>query len=269
MADYESHTYGNKIADIYDRMPYVAARPTDATVEFLVSIAGKRRVLELGIGTGRIAIPLAAKGFKVSGLDASEKMVEQMRAKPGGDGIPVVMGNFADVKIGGKFSLIYVVFNTFFSLPTQDEQLRCFQRVAKHLTDDGVFVIEGFVPDLGRYDRGQRVGAIDMTAERVLFEVTQHDVSEQYIRSVQVDIREGEAPRLYTVQLRYAAAAEFDLMARLAGMRLRARYGGWNREPFNLTSQSHVSLYELAPKPPAVPAPRKLSGKRPARRRRT
>jgi SAM-dependent methyltransferase len=267
MADYETHTYGEKVADIYDRMPYVAARPTDATVEFLASIAGKRRVLELGIGTGRIAIPLAAKGFKVSGLDASEKMVAQMRAKPGGDAIPVVMGNFGDVKIGGRFSLIYVVFNTLFSLPTQEEQIRCFQRVAKHLTNDGVFVIEGFVPDLGRYDRGQRVGAIYVAADRVLFEVTQNDVSEQYIRSVQVEIRDGEAPHLYPVQLRYAAAAELDLMARLAGMRLRARYGGWNREPFNIASQAHVSIYELVPTPSAAPAPKKAKVKRPAPRR--
>jgi SAM-dependent methyltransferase len=268
MADYESHTYGDKVAEVYDRMPYVAARPSDATVEFLAAVAGKRRVLELGIGTGRIAIPLAAKGFKVSGLDASAKMVAQMRAKPGGDAIPVVMGNFGDVKIGGKFSLIYVVFNTFFSLPTQEAQVRCFQRIATHLTDDGVFVIEGFVPDLGRYDRGQRVGAIYASAERVLFEVTQNDVSEQCIRSVQVEIRDAEAPRLYPVQLRYAAAAELDLMARLAGMRLRARYGGWNREPFNIMSQSHISLYELAPKPSVASAPRKPKAKRAAPRRR-
>ncbi len=269
MADYEPSTYGDKVADIYDALPYVAARPTEATVEFLASIAGKRRVLELGIGTGRIAIPLAAKGFKVCGLDVSEKMVARMRAKPGGDAILVEFGNFGDVKIGGKFSLIYVVFNTFFSLPTQDEQVRCFERIAKHLTDDGVFAIEGFVPDLGRYDRGQRVGAINVSAERVLFEVTQHDVSAQYIRSVQVEIRDGEAARLYPVQLKYALPAELDLMARLSGMRLRARYGGWNREPFNLASQLHVSLYELVPKPPNGPPPKKPTSKRPSRRRRS
>jgi SAM-dependent methyltransferase len=267
MADYEPATYGDKVADIYDAMPYVAARPTDATVEFLASIAGKRRVLELGIGTGRIAVPLAAKGFKVCGLDASQKMVAKMRAKPGSDAIQVEFGNFGDVKIGGKFSLIYVVFNTFFSLPTQDEQVRCFQRIARHLTDDGVFAIEGFVPDLGRYDRGQRVGAINVSAERVLFEVTQHDIGAQCIRSVQIEIRDGEAAHLYPVQLRYAFPTELDLMARLAGMRLRARYGGWNREPFNLASQAHVSIYELVP---VAPAPtKKPKRKRRAQRRRS
>ncbi len=268
MTDYEPSTYGDKVADIYDALPYVAARPTEATVEFLASIAGKRRVLELGIGTGRIAIPLAAKGFKLCGLDASQKMVAKMREKPGGDAIQVEFGNFGEVKIGGKFSLIYVVFNTFFSLPTQDEQVRCFQRIARHLSDDGVFAIEGFVPDLGRYDRGQRVGAINVSAERVLFEVTQHDISAQCIRSVQVEVRDGETAHLYPVQLRYALPTELDLMARLAGMRLRARYGGWNREPFNLASQLHVSIYELAPKALAAPRPKKRPAKRPARRRR-
>jgi len=189
-------------------------------------------------------LPLAAKGLRVFGIDASEKMVRQMRRKPGGDTIPVVMGNFADVKVTGRFSLIYVVFNTFFALLTQEEQVRCFQRVARHLTADGAFAIEAFVPDLGRFDRGQRVSALDVETDQVRLEVTQHDPSTQSIRSAHVEVSE-KGVRLYPVRLRYALPAELDLMARLAGMRLRVRYGGWRRELFEGTSPFHVSLYEL------------------------
>jgi len=244
MAGYETSTYGDRIAAEYDQLHFPVTRFTDATVEFLATVAGKGRALELGIGTGRIAVPLAAKGLKVSGIDASEKMVAQMRRKPGGTAIPVVIGNFADVKVSGRFSLIYVVFNTFFALLTQDEQVRCFQRIARRLTSDGVFLIEAFVPDLSRFDRGQRVSALDVEADRVRFEVSQHDLSTQTVRSAHVEAGE-KGVSLYPVRLRYAPPAELDLMARLAGMRLRVRYGGWNREPFDSVSPFHVSLYEV------------------------
>ncbi len=246
MANYEASTYGDRIGAVYDQFRFPVTRFTDATVEFLASVAGKRRVLELGIGTGRIAVPLAAKGLKLFGIDASEKMVAQMRAKAGGAAIPVVIGNFADVKVSGQFSLIYVVFNTFFALLTQDEQVRCFQRAARRLTSDGVFLIEAFIPDPSRFDRGQRIGALDVETDYVRFEVTQHDPIAQSIRSAHVEVSESGV-HLYPVRLRYALPAELDLMARLAGMRLRMRYGGWNREPFGALSPFHVSLYELDP----------------------
>jgi SAM-dependent methyltransferase len=269
MADYEHSTYGDRIAAVYDQFHVhtPVTRFTDATVEFLASVAGKRRVLELGIGTGRIAVPLAAKGLKVFGIDASEKMVEKMREKPGGDAIPVVFGNFADVKIGGQFSLIYVVFNTFFALLTQDEQVRCLQRVARHLTPEGAFAMEAFVPDPSRFEHGQRVGAIDVGTDRVRLEVTQHDPGTQSIRSALVEVSESGGILLYPVRLRYAGPAELDLMARLAGMRLRARFGGWNREPFSAASQFHVSLYELIAAKPAS-APKSPALKSASRRRR-
>jgi SAM-dependent methyltransferase len=246
MADYEPSTYGDRIAAVYDQFRFPVTRFTNETVEFLASIAGKRRVLELGIGTGRIAVPLAAKGLKLFGIDASEKMVARMRAKAGGDAISVVIGNFADVKVSGQFSLIYVVFNTFFALLTQDEQVRCFQRAARHLTSDGVFLIEAFVPDTARFIRGQRIGALDVETDHVQFEVAQHDPTTQSIRSAHVEVSESGA-HLYPVRLRYAFPGELDLMALLAGMRLRTRYGGWSREPFAASSPSHVSLYELDP----------------------
>jgi SAM-dependent methyltransferase len=266
MADYEHSTYGDRIAAVYDEFHSHSpvTRFTDAAVEFLASIAGKRRVLELGIGTGRIAVPLAAKGLKVFGIDASEKMVQKMREKPDGDAIPVVFGNFADVKIGGQFSPIYVVFSTFFALLTQEEQIRCLQRIGRHLTADGAFVMEAFVPDPSRFDRGQRVGALDVDVDRVRLEVTQHDPSTQSIRSAHLEVSESGSLYLYPVRLRYAGPAELDLMARLAGMRLRVRYGGRNREPFNAASHFHVSVYDLTPAPaPKSPARKSASRARP------
>ncbi|HUA32684.1 MAG TPA: class I SAM-dependent methyltransferase [Candidatus Binataceae bacterium] len=259
-------TYGDKVADVYDSLTFRVTQFTDACVEFLAGHAGRRRVLELGIGTGRIALPLAARGLKVHGIDASEKMVARLREKPGGADIPVEIGDFADVKVGGKFSLIYVAFNPFFALLTQDRQVRCMERVARHLSDDGVFVLEGFVPDLTRFDRGQRVGALELSTDDVRFEISTHDAARQHTRSVHVALSE-QGVKLYPIEIRYAWPAELDLMARLAGMRLRARYGGWNREPFDASSQFHVSLYELVPKPsPPQPAKRR-SSKRAARRR--
>src|SRR5579863_5870069 len=152
MPEYDSSSYGERIADVYDE---ITAPTTSAeqAVEFLASVAGKRRVLELGVGTGRVAIPLAARGFKVLGIDSSRSMAKKMRAKPGGDAIAVEIGDFAEVKVAGKFSLIYMVFKTLFMLQSQDEQVRCFSRVARHLADDGIFVVEAFVPDQGYFDR--------------------------------------------------------------------------------------------------------------------
>jgi SAM-dependent methyltransferase len=267
MADYERSTYGELIADVYDELTYSKTAPKSlAAVEFLASVAGKRRVLELGIGTGRVAIPLGALGLKVHGIDISPKIVARMREKPGGDVIPVEIGNFADVKIGGKFSLIYVVFNTLFMLLTQAEQVRCFQRVARHLTDDGVFVLEAFVPDHSHYDHGQRVGNSSLGVDRVVLDVATHDAAEQMIQAAHVDINE-QGIKIYPIKLRYAWPAELDLMAQLAGMRLRARHGGWNREPFSASSQFHVSVYELVPAPAPVAPPKKRQMKRPARQR--
>lgn len=246
MPDYDESTYGERIADIYDQFFTTPANAEDAA-EFLASVAGKRRVLELGIGTGRIALPLAARGIKVSGIDASPKMVEKMREKPGGDAIPVSIGNFVDIKVAGQFSLIYVAFNTFFGgLLTQEDQIRCFDRVARRLSDDGVFVLEGFVPDLARFDRGQRTSTIHLDSQTALIDAVKHDVMRQHVLGAHIVISES-GTRYYPLQLRYAWPSELDLMARLAGMRLRERWGGWRREPFIAASQSHVSVYEKKP----------------------
>jgi SAM-dependent methyltransferase len=233
VSDYDASTYGERIAEFYDsfiRLP----KNVENAVDFLAALAGRGRALELGIGTGRIAIPLAARG---------------MRAKSGGEGIPVTIEDFAGVPVKGQFSLIFVVFNTFFCLLTQEEQLRCFARVAKRLSGDGAFVIEAFVPDLTRVVRGQRLATIEVSTNEAFLDATIHDRMTQRIRGHIMAIS-ANGVRLYPIQLRYAFPSELDLMARLAGMRLRERFGGWKREPFTATSETHVSVYELAP--PAV-----------------
>ena len=245
MPEYDSSTYGERIADVYDEIT-VPTTSAENAVEFLASVAGKRRILELGVGTGRVAIPLAARGFKVFGIDASPAMAKKMRAKHGGEAITVEIGDFADVKIGGRFSLIYVIFNTLFMLKNQDEQIRCFSRVARHLTDDGLFVIEAFVPDQGYFDRGQRVQVSSIENDRVKLDTSIHDRAAQTSRAAHVLIGK-DGIDIYPLTIRYAYPAELDLMARLSGMRLRARYAGWNREPFNAASGLHVSVYELIP----------------------
>ena len=157
LSEQNPSTYGDRIADAYDDL-HGRLDPGPA-VRRLIGLANVGRVLELGTGTGRIALPLANEGIEVHGIDASEAMVAKLRAKPGGDSIPVAFGDFADVDVEGTFALTYVVFNTFFALLTQQDQVQCFGNVAAHLEPGGRFVIEAFVPDLTRYDRGQRVGA--------------------------------------------------------------------------------------------------------------
>jgi SAM-dependent methyltransferase len=241
---YRPTTYGDRIADIYDAWVATIRDPaeTERAVAFLAELAAGGPALELGIGTGRVALPLAERGVAVSGIDASDRMVEQLRRRPGGDAIPVSLGDFADVDVDGRFALIYVVFNTFFALLSQDAQLGCFQRVAEHLSDEGTFLIEAFVPDLTRYHRNQRVATMRADPDQVVLDVARVDPAAQRISAQHVFLS-GDGVRLYPVELRYAWPAELDLMARLAGLRLGARYAGWGREPFGPTSQNHVSLY--------------------------
>jgi SAM-dependent methyltransferase len=236
---YGPDTYGEQIAGVYDTW-FGAYDPS--AIGTLHALAGTGPVLELGIGTGRIALPLRERGLAVHGIDASPAMVDRLRAKPGGDQISVTLGDFADVAAGGPFSLIYVVFNTFFALLSQDDQVRCFQNVARRLTPDGVFVIEAFVPDVARYSSGQTFRTVDVTTQSARLEATRHDPVQQRITSQHIVLTE-QGIRLYPVQLRYAWPSELDLMARLAGMRLRERWGGWERSPFTTSSPRHISLY--------------------------
>jgi SAM-dependent methyltransferase len=218
---------------------------TEAAVAFLAELAGSGPVLELAIGTGRVALPLAERGVDVRGIDASEEMVARLRSKPGGASIPITFGDFADVAVEGLHTLVYVVFNTLFALQTQEAQIRCFENVAAHLADEGVFVVEAFVPDLTRFDRQQRVDANRVGLEDVWLDVARHHPEEQRVESQHVRLSE-QGVRFYPVQIRYAYPSELDLMARLADLRLRERLGGWKREPYSGPTGTCVSVYERA-----------------------
>jgi SAM-dependent methyltransferase len=242
MKGYDATTYGERIADIYDEL-YAEMLDTESTVEFLAKLAGDGPVLELAVGTGRVALPLAERGMEVRGIDSSESMVDALRAKEGGDRIPVTMGDFADVGVEGTFTLIFVVFNTLFALTSQEEQVRCFRNVAEHLEEGGHFVVEVFVPDLARFDRGQRVSADRVEVDRVVLEASLHDPVGQRVVSQHVVIGES-GNRMVPVHIRYAWPPELDLMARLAGLSLTDRWGGWRGEFFTADSTRHVSVYE-------------------------
>ncbi len=243
MDHYREDTYGERIAGIYDEW---YADYDEAAIAALVELARGGRALELGIGTGRIALPLQRLGVEVHGIDASEAMVAKLRAKPSGESIPVAVGSFAEVAVEGRYDLIYVLFNTFYALMTQEEQVRCFQNVAQHLDRNGVFVIEAFVPDLVRFQGRQTVRAVNLKEDEVRIDASQLDPLSQQISSQHIVLSEGGV-RLYPVKLRYVWPAEFDLMARLAGMRLRQRWDNWKKEPFTADSGKHTSVYEANP----------------------
>jgi SAM-dependent methyltransferase len=234
-------SFDEDAAEVYDEegdreqaMPAVA---------FLEHLARGGPALELAIGTGRVALPLAERGVRVDGIDFSAAMVAKLRAKPGGDQIAVTMGNFADVPVQGTYRLIFLVFNTLFNLLTQDDQVRCFENVAAHLTEDGLFVVEAFVPTYYTRLRGnQYVDAEAIEVDRVILDVGRLDPVKQLYYESHV-VLSGEGVRLYPIVCRYAWPSELDLMARIAGLRLKDRFGGWNREPFTSTSSSHVSVY--------------------------
>jgi SAM-dependent methyltransferase len=241
MDDYQASTYGDRIAEVYDQWLFQPL-DTEATVNRLAELAGTGPVLELRIGTGRVALPLAARGMAVSGIDASESMIAKLRAKPGGVAIAVTMGDFADVGVKDGFSLVFVVFNTIFSLQTQGDQVRCFANVSKSLMSGDRFVVEAFVPDLTRFDRDQRVHAMDVDTRQVRLDVTRHDKAHQQLETAHLVIGET-GNQMYPVRARYAYPSEFDLMARLAGLELEERWGGWHRQEFNSESAQHVSVY--------------------------
>lgn len=243
MSDYDKTTYGDRIAVEYDGFIPIPPEQTQAAVETLTALANGGSVLELGIGTGRVALPLAARGLKVHGIDASQKMVDEMRKKPGGDAITVTMGDFADVAVDGRFNLIFVVFNTFFALLTQEAQIRCFANVAAHLETNGLFVIEAFVPDPSRYARNQNLAVTTVGVDEVRLAASVHDPLEQRVKSQHVVIS-NNGTRCYPVQVRYAWPSELDLMAQLASLQLRERWGTWQRSPFRASDTSHISIYE-------------------------
>jgi predicted TPR repeat methyltransferase len=215
----------------------------EVAVAFLERIADGGPALELGIGTGRIALPLAARGVEVHGIDLSEPMVAKLRAKPGGDRIAVTIGDFSSTVVEGAFRLVYVVFNSFFNILSQDDQVRCFENVAAHLADDGVFVIEALEPTwLVSLAHDQYVHAEKIEPAAVMLDLLRHDGATQMIEENHVSLTAAGVVFNPVVQ-RYAWPSELDLMARIAGLRLHERWGGWSGEPFTSKSELHVSVY--------------------------
>jgi SAM-dependent methyltransferase len=242
MKDYKpAMSFDEDVAEIYDD---TAQRGDEAaTVTFLEQLAQGGSALELAIGTGRIALPLAARGIRVDGIDFSSAMVARLRAKPGGSQIAVTLGDFADVAVSGTYTLIYVIFNTLFNLLTQDEQVRCFKNAADHLADNGSFVVEANVPAfLHRLSNNQYVEAEAIRVDEVRLDLLRHDVATQTIEESHITLSSAGVCLNPVVQ-RYAWPSELDLMARIAGLRLKERWGGWDREVFTSNSGNCVSVY--------------------------
>ena len=242
MPEYEGF-FGEAVAARYDEGAEAMFRPevVEPAVGLLTELAGDGRALEFAIGTGRIALPLAARGVRVAGIDDSEAMVARLRAKPGAEDIDVAIGDMATTWVEGEFSLVYLVFNTIFNLVTQDSQVACFENAAAHLSSGGVFVIETEVPGLQRLSLGQTIIPFRADPGGLGFDV--YDVVTQRFSSQHYTFTE-DGVRATPVEFRYVWPAELDLMARIAGMMLRDRWAGWKREQFTAVSRSHVSVYE-------------------------
>ena len=234
--------FGEGVAERYDQSSAEMFDPAvvDPVVDFLAGLAGDGAALELGIGTGRIAVPLRRRGVRVHGIDLSPQMVAQLRAKPGAEDIGVTVGDFATTTVDGRFSLAYLVFNTIGNLTTQDSQVACFQNAAAHLERGGCFVIEVGLPQLQRLPPGETVRAFDLTPTHLGFD--EYDVATQGLISHHYSVVDGRL-ELMSVPFRYVWPAELDLMARLAGMTLQERWSGWHREPFTSDSDRHVSVW--------------------------
>lgn len=234
--------YGRGVADDYDEL-YESIPDTEQAVSRLAELANGGSVLELGIGTGRLALPLRERGLAVHGIDASGEMLSKLRDKPGGDELPVTVGDYASASAGESFALVVLALNGIFALETQADQVECFRNASRHLRPGGLMAVEAFVLDHTRLHGGEAVQARYADGERVELQVLRYDAVHQSIDRVNVHLRE-EGVRLVSVKDRYASPSELDLMAELAGLRRRDRWGGWAGEAFTAASAKHVSVYE-------------------------
>ena len=242
MATVPDDVFDHRVAPTYDAdsAEMFAPEVLDPTVDLLAGLADDGAALELAIGTGRVALPLIRRGVEVHGIDISSHMVAELRAKPGGDEVPVTIGDMATTRLGRDFRLAYLVFNTITNLTTQEEQVRCFQNVADHLEPGGRFVIEVFVPELRRLPPGDAYRAFTVTPDHLGFD--EYDVVASICRSNHWFVRDGGL-QVFVSTHRYAWPAELDLMARIAGLELEDRWGGWDREPHTDDSTSTVSVW--------------------------
>lgn len=260
MHGYEPSTYGDRFADIYDDW-YPEHDTTAATLAALMDWTEPGdRVIELGVGTGRLAIPLAGSAREVWGIDASATMIERLRAKPGGEAVHAIVGDLGDDLPDGRFALVYVTANTFFGLPSAEAQQRCFERVADRLTEDGRFVIEAFVPaepvatddggaDNDTDERRGRVEVRSMTADCVVLSISRADRGDQRAEGHHVELRHGAPVILRPWSVRYATPGQLDGFADAAGLSLASRWADWSAGPFDEASAHHVSAYRRVPAP--------------------
>jgi SAM-dependent methyltransferase len=238
----EDH-FGEHVAERFDERYSQQAVPevVDPIVALVADLAGPGAALEFGVGTGRIALPLARRGVPVHGIDLSEAMIARLRAKPGAEHVGSTVGDFATVTVEGTFSVVYLVANTIMNLTTQDEQVACFRNAAAHLDPNGCFVVEVLVPGLQRLPPGETFQPFTVEPTHLGFD--EYDIARQGLISHHYWI-EGEKVDVISPPFRYVWPSELDLMARLAGMTLRGRWGGWEREPFTGDSPKHVSVWE-------------------------
>ena len=231
------------VAKYYDvtSEEHFAPAMLDPTVDFLTDIADGGRALEFAIGTGRVALPLRARGVEVHGVDISEDMAAELHAKPGGADIRVTIGDMATTRLSESFALVYLVFNTISNLLTQAEQVACFRNAAAHLDPGGCFVVELQLPQLRRMPPGESAYPFSLTDAHLGFDT--YDFGEQRLTSHHYWFA-GDRTHRFDSHHRYAWPAELDLMAELAGLRLRERWAGWDRSPFMGESDEHVSVWE-------------------------
>jgi SAM-dependent methyltransferase len=240
----EDGHFGADIADAYDRSVAALSTPeaVDPVVDFLDSQAWDRRALELGIGTGRIALPLASRGIEVHGIELSKAMASKLREKVHGDAIEVTIGDFSTTSARGAFSVVYLVFNTIMNLTTQEAQTQCFRNVSANLKPHGTFVVEVGVPGLQRLAPGQLLQ--DFRVDDSVWGIDKYDVVTQSLESHYFRFADDGGVRHSFAPFRYVWPSELDLMAQLAGLQLRERWADWKRAPFTAESRSHVSVWE-------------------------
>ncbi len=234
--------FAGPVAEHYDEASAEAFAPAvvGPAVDLLAELAGDGAALEFGIGTGRLALPLADRGVPVHGIDLSPDMLARLRAKPGGERIPVTVGDFGSATVDGTFTLAYLVFNTVMNLTTQDEQVACFANAARHLAPGGRFLVEVGVPDLRRLPPGERARPYRLTPTQL--DLDEYDVAEQRMVSHHYSVTDGRLD-VVSIPFRYVWPAELDLMARLAGLPREARWEDWHRRPLTDDSRAHVSVW--------------------------
>ncbi len=242
-AVFDPGEYGRHIGPVYDELAVSAFQTdTEAAVALLAELAAGGPVLEFGIGTGRLAIPLIQRGLRVHGIEGSPEMVEQLRRKPDGASLPVTLGNFADTRVKGRFDLVVLAANTVYALPSQDAQVQTFRNAAAHLAPGGRFVIEAWVPDVGDFRAGRALRIVSIVDRRVVLEAAELDPVEQHMRTTKLFCG-PDGLQAFPANHRYAWPAELDLMARLAGLRREQRWEDWRRTPFTAVSRNHVTAY--------------------------